>query len=937
MRKTYKGLSIYRLVMRERYGNEIIHFSGDDVDLANNPFNKDRVTLKLFLEGEQYLYYDTELPEFKGNPFEFAALHYGVTDTNLYRCLNKELKLNLDERYFKCQNSQDSGQNASRIEPQRPPSEEVKIPEFSYFKPPVSNTNPFKNVSLVEAYNLIRSDSFRKITNELREIKIPDEARKYKALKFSYVTFSGVFLSRKDSGLSRHSGLMTIDFDHIPDVSQLKEKLKNDPCLETKLLFVSPSGDGLKWIISVAIGELTHSEIFRAVEAYIKETYDIVIDKSGKDVSRACFMPCDPDAYINPNVFDGALSEKTFDAKHWLRKVKQFKEIQIQPTHFPANTGDDVEIVIRRIEESCVDITSAYADWVMIGFALAHEFGERGRDYFHRISRIYGSYQHDECDKQYTACLNTSRDKVHINTFFYYAKQAKIDISNPVKKQKEHEPQSVEPEVLPELSVEPVDESQGIQETQEKEKVEDVIPLHPFHDTPRLPEMIHARLPVLLRECCNMFSDAVEKDVILVGALTVISGCLPRYEGKYFRKSYSPHLFSFVTAPAGSGKGILEWAYYLGSSIHEQLVKQSKIEKAEYDRQLSEYNNLPKSQREGASMPIEPKRRKLFVPANCSASAFIQAISENEISIIILETEADTLASSLKQEWGNFCDVLRKGFHHEKASMFRRKENEFIEILNPRIAIMLAGTPKQVQNIMPNVENGLFSRFLFYAYEHHAKFKNPFLEDDGVDLVMYFKEKGDLILRLYETLNSQTQPIEFKLTSRQGELFTEKFEELYERNHLLLASDFNASSLRLGLITFRIAMVLTALRILEDGHISNPLVCNDIDFDTALQIVFTLEKHSIAVYQNLPDNQLKGLRMNFFKALPEGFNKAQALVIAKELEIKERTASKYLTEMKETGLLTHKHNWYTKTSNIGIDIGKGLNNDQADENAQQAA
>lgn len=46
-------------------------------------------------------------------------------------------------------------------------------------------------------------------------------------------------------------------------------------------------------------------------------------------------------------------------------------------------------------------------------------------------------------------------------------------------------------------------------------------------------------------------------------------------------------------------------------------------------------------------------------------------------------------------------------------------------------------------------------------------------------------------------------------------------------------------------------MILTALRILENGDLSNPLICSDVDFNSALKLALTLEKHAIAVFQNL--------------------------------------------------------------------------------------
>jgi hypothetical protein len=131
---------------------------------------------------------------------------------------------------------------------------------------------------------------------------------------------------------------------------------------------------------------------------------------------------------------------------------------------------------------------------------------------------------------------------------------------------------------------------------------------------------------------------------------------------------------------------------------------------------------------------------------------------------------------------------------------------------------------------------------------------------------------------------------------------------------MLIGNDFNANSRRLGLITFRIAMVLSALRILETGDISDSITCTDTDYKTALSIVFTLEKHAIAVFQNLPNNNLKGLKLKFLNSLPNEFNRQVYLNIAEKLSIKPKTAEKYITQIRSANLLKHEHNKYTKTS-----------------------
>jgi hypothetical protein len=147
---------------------------------------------------------------------------------------------------------------------------------------------------------VIRGRYFVERTASLREITDAKEAREFKAKHFDYCTFSGVFTERKDSALSSYSGLMCLDFDDLENWAKTKQDLLGDTNLETMLLFRSPSGTGLKWIIRTAANAETHGKYFDAVSQYIKATYGLEVDKSGRDLSRACFLPHDAFAVINP-------------------------------------------------------------------------------------------------------------------------------------------------------------------------------------------------------------------------------------------------------------------------------------------------------------------------------------------------------------------------------------------------------------------------------------------------------------------------------------------------------------------------------------------------------------------------------------------------------------------------------------------------------------
>jgi hypothetical protein len=331
---------------------------------------------------------------------------------------------------------------------------------------------------------------------------------------------------------------------------------------------------------------------------------------------------------------------------------------------------------------------------------------------------------------------------------------------------------------------------------------------------------------------------------------------------------------------------------------------------------MERYGNLSPRERLDEEKPCEPPQKMFFIPANSSSAAFIQALADNDFTGVIFETEADTLANTFKQEWGNFSDVLRKAFHHESTSLFRRKDQEFIDIKEPQLAIALSGTPRQVLNMMPDTENGLFSRFLFYAFEDESEFKNPFVSHRRVDYTKFFSKQGERVYKLYYELNRRRLPVDFGLTQEQAGVLTERFNVMMRRSKLLLGSDLTANIKRLGLAAFRIAMTLSALRIADEKEILSTRTCSDVDFTTALDITAILEKHAAAVYRTLPNTGMKGTRQRFFEALPREFDRKTFLKIAEELGIREKNAEKYMGSFRG-GLVRREGHKYFKIMDNG--------------------
>ena len=60
----------------------------------------------------------------------------------------------------------------------------------------------------------------------------------------------------------------------------------------------------MKWVIPIDITEGTHKNFYESIAAYVAYTYRIDVDINCSNVSRACYLPFDPDAYIYPKLLE---------------------------------------------------------------------------------------------------------------------------------------------------------------------------------------------------------------------------------------------------------------------------------------------------------------------------------------------------------------------------------------------------------------------------------------------------------------------------------------------------------------------------------------------------------------------------------------------------------------------------------------------------------
>ncbi|MGY5846621.1 DUF3987 domain-containing protein [Salegentibacter sp. HM20] len=535
-----------------------------------------------------------------------------------------------------------------------------------------------------------------------------------------------------------------------------------------------------------------------------------------------------------------------------------------------------IEDYIKAIETANTDLTPNYPTWRDLGFALAEEFGEAGRDYFHRISRFHPGYNSKECDEQYKKCLEAKGSGISIATFYHHFHKAGLKL--PAEK----------------VEVKSVLSEEKASETEDSDEEEEM---------PTFPEDIYYDLPEFLQKVVEPATSSEERDILLLGSLTSLSACFPKLYGIYDGKKIYPNLYLFVTAPASAGKGRLSLCKKLVLPIHKNLREQAKMLKLQYASELAEYN-MEKNQTK--EKPGKPPERMLFIPANNSTTGVFQLLSDNKGHGLIFETEGDTLAQSFKSDYGNYSDGFRKAFHHETISYYRRTDREYVDIETPCLSTVLSGTPKQITSLIPSAENGLFSRFIFYYMNLKPIWKNVFevTVEDGID--QYYLDLGEEFLGLYQGL-LQAPPLRIYLSPGQQSEFNTYFTNLQTRYLNLEDEEYIATVRRLGLIAFRMMMLLSALRIMEDADLSSSREVETRDFKIVMQMVKILVLHSSRVFSHLPEeaklNRRKNRKERFLDALPLEFTREKYLEIAANLKLVDRTVDRYISQFVKAGLI----------------------------------
>jgi hypothetical protein len=348
-------------------------------------------------------------------------------------------------------------------------------------------------------------------------------------------------------------------------------------------------------------------------------------------------------------------------------------------------------------------------------------------------------------------------------------------------------------------------------------------------------------IPELLQPSLNYLENPTEKFVFLVSVLASISGFIPNVYTMVEGKRIQPNHFLIITGPAASGKSATNYAkFYL----------------YRFEEWMKGDNN------------VGP-----FITANSSKTHLLKVLENSNGCGILFANEIDTLGTTLKQDWGDFTDLLRNGYDNvsDEAARMDKERKAFVKQLN--FALVLTGTQNQLFTLIKNAENGMLSRVLIVELFEYRKLRNIFATKK--DYAAYLKAQGEqLSKRLLENWE-KLPPIEVTIEDELANEIWTFFDELgskYGHVSWSLIPRYQITSIKL---------LLTIAFINSDEE--HPPVIENKDWELVKELIilymifieglyFSLERNNLSQYRKMSDNDQKPILQQLIK---EGLSNVQ--------------------------------------------------------------
>ena len=659
---------------------------------------------------------------------------------------------------------------------------------FSYFKKPISNKYPNRKITIFEVYKKIISDEYLTETKSFRNITDKTTLNRFKGFNFDWVTFSGEFEFSQASGLIAHSNLFCIDIDNINNVNEVKEILIDK--FKPSLLFISPSGKGIKVVYQIDLKQATHLEYFKAFEIFFKSKFNLTIDDKCKNVNRACYLCTDKDAFYNDNdevVNYSEINTPIITDKPKIIKTEQQKELS-------------PELVMERLK-TWLNKTESFT------------IGNRN-NYITKLASAYNRYGISE--------VTATKDLLDFGQVDFDVVEIVATIKSIYRKTERHNIAKFE-----------VNESYEIDNTPKETTpiltpIIKPIPLLPINGFPEF-------IQTYINDYINVYSvpsDYIAASVLFSTALAI--GNKLELQGKYINV---PVLWMAIVGNVSTGK-----TEPLNNTLKHFNSKDSKAFEL-YNQELVLFNIEQEKPKKERDLSLKRPQWFQYILNDFTPEALASIHTTNKRGLCIYRDE-------LKGWFDDFGRYSKSGEQSNMLSSFfgmpikfNRVGKEPLNIDNPCIFVSGGIQPDLLPTLAQDsrAENGFLSRFIFAFPDIQIKQNYSVKQMDPNSLTQYH-----LFL---EKLTSLDEKINLTLSVEAEIIYENWFNE-----NAKISNDESTGYLKgvygkLDVIVLRLAIVLHGMKLVCDGDGEDEI--QELTMQKATELIEYFRATALKVYNKI--------------------------------------------------------------------------------------
>lgn len=465
-----------------------------------------------------------------------------------------------------------------------------------------------------------------------------------------------------------------------------------------------------------------------------------------------------------------------------------------------------------------------------------------------------------------------------------------------------------------------------------------------------LPHTMVQCLPEMMREPLSLYDDADLRTMLLMAMMPTLGSAMSNVRVRHNQRLYSLGMMNICVGPSASGKGTVGDVASLVDGINEIICHESEQAMADYrkrskryarrDKQLDRMAKSAPTQlidindlTEEVDEPKEPNRRMHKLPANSTAANYYRLIYANggNISFLYIPELAEMSAAN-RGNFGNFMYILLAAQNEEALHTARKTDDEDFYIPHTRLALVATGTMSSMRDFIPNLENGLSTRFLYHCLPAKSDVRDEMDEamaEAFKDVYTHHQRQLTEIWqaqRQFDGKSDEEMP-RLIISDEQREFINEYYQQMVNFVALTLPDkDLRAPILRSRLNLYRMLMIIAILRKHEKLGSAEMLfddarfTITDADLHWGLSYIFYTMMHTSTIYDRLRREEKEEPKLvasisplAFLEQLSAQFATAEANKVGKEMGITPRTVSKHLNTLTKKGYIVRiRHGVYAK-------------------------